>query len=295
MISIIASDMDGTLLNDKMQVSDGNITAIKAAQDAGIEFVVATGRSRSEALPLIDSDDIHPTLITMNGAQVFDSLGNEVLNVPIDAQTVAAVTENLRENHIYFELMTTAGNYSDSKVSRIQNVADLLVNLNPDTSYKIAVALAAARLELMNINYVDDHYQGIINDPTVKILKIIAFSTHGMTELAPIKTFCEDRGNLVVTSSSSNNIEINHIDAQKGIALAAYTEQKGIPIEQTMAIGDNLNDFSMIKTAGIGVAMGNAVPTIKELANYQTATNIQDGVAQAIYHAIDLNRSAEKK
>ncbi|MEL1195994.1 HAD hydrolase family protein, partial [Staphylococcus epidermidis] len=109
-------------------------------------------------------------------------------------------------------------------------------------------------------------YQGIINDPTVKILKIIAFSTQGMTELAPIKAFCEARGDLVVTSSSSNNIEINHIDAQKGIALAAYAEQKGIPVEQTMAIGDNLNDFSMIKIAGIGVAVGNAVPTIKELA-----------------------------
>ncbi|AWZ44554.1 HAD family phosphatase [Latilactobacillus sakei] len=295
MISLIASDMDGTLLNDKMQVSDGNINAIKAAQDAGIEFIVATGRSRNEALPLMAEGGIKPALITMNGAQVFDQLSNEVINIPIEPATVVAVTDELRVSGYYFELMTTAGNYSDSQVNRIQNVADLLVDLNPDTSYKIAVALAAARLELMNINYVDDHYAGIIADPTIKIVKIIAFSTKGLADLEPVKVFCEERGDLIVTSSSSNNIEINHINAQKGIALAAYAKEKGIPMSETMAIGDNLNDYSMIEAAGIGVAMANAVPTITDLANYHTAKNTQDGVAQAIYHAIDLNQAAEKK
>lgn len=295
MISIIASDMDGTLLNDKMQISDGNLTAIKAAQAADIEFVIATGRSRHEVLPLLTGLEQTPAMITMNGAQVFNQAGESVFDVAIDKQTVQNLIDYLHAAGIYFELATNNGNYSDSKVHHIQNVADLLVNLNPDTSYKIAVALSASRLELMNINYVDDRYQGLIDDPAIKIYKLIAFSNAQTPDLTAVKTFCEQQGQLVVTSSSSNNIEINHVDAQKGIALAAYAKNQHVPIEATMAIGDNLNDYSMIKVAGIGVAMANAVPTIKAIANYQTNTNVLDGVGRAIHHAQDLNQQAEKK
>jgi len=294
LISIIASDMDGTLLNDKMQISDGNLTAIKAAQTANIEFVIATGRSRHEVLPLLTGLEQIPAMITMNGAQVFNQAGESVFDVAIDKDTVRTLIDYLHAHGIYFELATNQGNYSDSKVHHIQNVADLLVNLNPDTSYKIAVALSASRLELMNINYVTDGYTKLLTDPDIKIYKLIAFSNATTPDLTPVKELCDQQSQLIGTSSSSNNIEINHVDAQKGIALAAYADSQNVPIEATMSIGDNLNDFSMIKVAGIGVAMANAVPTIKGIANYQTNANVLDGVARAIHHAQDINQQAEK-
>jgi len=291
MIKLIASDMDGTLLNDKMQVSDGNAQAIRDAKAAGIEFMVATGRGLTEAQPLLAAQDLHPAFITLNGAQVYDEANQLVVDIPLSQAMTDLVIADLKTRKIYFELVTNQGIYSDSKVSRIQNVADLLVNLNPDTSYKIAVALAAARLELMNINYVDD-YAPLLQTPGLQVMKIIAFSSAGQAVLAEPKRVFTATKELIVTSSSANNIEINNIHAQKGSALAEFAQQRGIAMTEVMTLGDNLNDESMIRQAKYGVAMGNAVPAIKDIAWGQTTTNIEDGVAKAIYRAIAINQGA---
>ena len=79
-----------------------------------------------------------------------------------------------------------------------------------------------------------------------------------------------------------NNLEINAEEATKGNALLWLADYLGIPREETMAFGDGENDISMLKAAGIGVAMGNASDQIKEAADEVTLTNDQDGVAAAI-------------
>ncbi|KRM79542.1 cof-like hydrolase family protein [Lapidilactobacillus dextrinicus DSM 20335] len=288
MISIIASDMDGTLLNDKMEISPENTAAIKKAQAAGIEFIVATGRGLSEAQPLLNQAGLDPAYITLNGAQVFDTAGQLVVNEPLTDSMAKQLATELRAQGFYFELVTNRGVYSESKVRRIQNVADLLVNLNPDTTYKIAVALAAARLEIMNINYVDN-YDQLLDDRDFQIMKILVFSSEGPDTFVPIRQKYIDDQEIVITSSSPNNIEINSIKAQKGLALLDYAKQKNISADQVMAIGDNMNDYSMITAAGVGVAMGNAIPVIKQVATFTTATNIKNGVAQAIDWALMQN------
>ncbi|MFD1466383.1 Cof-type HAD-IIB family hydrolase [Lapidilactobacillus mulanensis] len=285
MISIIASDMDGTLLNDKMSISPKNVAAIQKAQEAGIEFMVATGRGLSEAQPILKKAGLNPAYITLNGAQVFNLAGESVVNEPLARTTANHLVAELREADFYFELVSDKGVFSESKVRRIQHVADLLVNLNPDTTYKIAVALAAARLEIMNINYIDN-YDNILKDPDYRVMKILVFSQHGPDAFMSIREKYQSSEEIVITSSSPNNIEINSIHAQKGLALLDYAAQKGVPKEEVMAIGDNLNDFSMITAAGVGVAMGNAIPAIKEVATFTTATNLNDGVAQAIQWAL---------
>lgn len=289
MIRLIATDMDGTLLNDKMQVSDGNAAAIRAAQAAGIEFMVATGRGLTEAKPLLAAQDLHPAFITLNGARVFDQSGQLAVEAPLTVAALHRVLTTLRAQHLYFELVTDRGIYSDSKPRRIQNVADVLVRLNPDTTYKIAVALAAARLELMHINYTDD-YDQLLATPGLKVLKILAFASGNDAGLAAAKAVLVKDEALVITSSAANNIEINDVAAQKGDALAAYAAKHDISMSDVMAIGDNLNDESMIRMAGIGVAMGNAIPTISALANWHTGTNTADGVGQAIRRAIALGQ-----
>lgn len=288
MISLIASDMDGTLLTNNMTISPKTVAAIKSAHEHGIEFMVATGRGLSEARPLLTEHGLTPSFITLNGARVFNEHQTLVVNLPLSHSTLQAVVDELEVEHFYFELVTDQGIFSNSRIKRIENIANVIVRLNPDTPFKLAVQLTSARLELMHINYVDD-YQFILNDSTYTVLKIIVFSEHGQDEFTSLKTFLATHSDLVVTSSSSNNIEINSIKAQKGLALAAYAEQKGLTMDHVMAIGDNLNDASMIKAAKYGVAMGNAIPLIKELAQKTTATNNEDGVADAIYWAIRLN------
>ncbi|MFD1672554.1 Cof-type HAD-IIB family hydrolase [Agrilactobacillus yilanensis] len=286
MIKLIASDMDGTLLNNKMEISDNNAAAIRAAQAAGIDFIIATGRGISKAKPLVTSHGLETEFITINGALVIDRHDQPVVKVPIPNTRAKAIIDLLNAEDFYFELVTDQGPYSESRVRRIQNVADLLVVLNPDQPYKIAVALAAARLELMNINYIDNFYD-LLTDEDINIYKIIAFDKRGQQAFANTKAKLAELGQLAVTSSSDNNIEINDVRAQKGIALAQYAKIRNIPMSQVMAIGDNLNDASMIKAAGVGVAMANAVPEITELADRTTDFNTKDGVAKAIQWALD--------
>ena len=293
MIRLIASDMDGTLLNDKLEVSAGNAAAIRRAQAAGIEFMVATGRGLSEAQPLVSAHDLHTAFITVNGALVYDTAGTLTVQAPIAPEVVTTIVETLQTSGLYFELVTNRGIYSDSRVRRIQQVADVLVRLNPDTSYKIAVALAAARLELMAINYVAD-YRDLLADPDLVVFKVIAFDGDSEATLAAAQQQLLATKRLSITSSAVNNIEINAIEAQKGFALKTYAEKKGFTLAECMAIGDNLNDESMIAMAKYGVAMGNAVPHIKDIAWWTTAKNTDDGVAQAIDRAILMNQQEQQ-
>lgn len=286
MIELIASDMDGTLLNEKMVISKANAQAIAEAERRGIKFMVSTGRGYTEAHPLLTEVGISCPMITLNGAQVYDGHGKIIDNIGIEKDTVRTILQTLKEHNIYAEVVTSKGIYSDNKVKRIESVASLLVNLNPETTYKMGVVLAAARLELMNINYVGD-YQEIVNDHSIEVLKLIAFSDDGQHTLEPIKKQLEKLGSLVITSSFINNIEINHKDAQKGIALARTAKRLGIPMENVMAIGDNFNDVSMLQVAGVSFAMENAEEEVKGHAKYLTSNNNENGVAEAIMRCIN--------
>ena len=286
MIKLIASDMDGTLLNDKMAVSDRNIQAIKNAQKAGIEFLIATGRSLEEAKPFL-KDRVHPGYITLNGAEVYDKDENLISSNPISEASKVKVINYLKEHQIYFEVVTNKGIFSDNKDMRITSLAELLVKLNPSTTYEQALADTLERIKLTPMIFVDS-YDKILSDPSYQIMKLLAFSNKEQEVLGPLRADIEKNiKDVVVTSSSPNNVEINSIDAQKGIALLQYAKDKNITQEQTMAIGDNLNDESMIRDAGVGVAMQNAIPAIKDLSDITTDNNVNDGVAQIVEEVIN--------
>ena len=269
MVQIIASDMDGTLLNDKMIISKRNAAAVKEAQKQGIHFIVSTGRAYD------------CPMITLNGAFVLDENGKEISAAPIPDSIAKKIMLTLKKNGLYFEVITAKGVCSDNKAKRIENFAELLASISPDTPYKLAVTLASARMELMNINYVDN-YMDLVDDPKTVIGKIVVFSPEGQKVLGPIKDELSKNDNLVITSSGPGNIEINHVNAQKGVALQAYADSLNIPMDNVMAIGDNNNDVSMLKAAGISYAMGNGSDEVKMLAKYITAPNTEDGAGIAI-------------
>lgn len=286
MIKLIASDMDGTLLNEKMEVSDRNIQAIKDAQNAGIEFLIATGRGLSEAKPFL-RNQVNSGYITLNGAEVFDPQGNLISSNPISFEAQNKIVDYFHKYNVYFEVVTDKGIFSNDREARTNNLANLLVKLNPGTSFKQALRDTQERVKMMPMNFVDN-YDHIFNDKSYKIMKLIGFNEHQHKVLAPMKKeITKNVKEVVVTSSSPNNVEINSKEAQKGIALLQYAQQRNIKPEEIMAIGDNLNDYSMIKDAGVGVAMKNAIPVIKEIAQIETDNNVNDGVAQIIEKTIE--------
>lgn len=218
MVQIIASDMDGTLLNDKMVISKRNAAAVKEAQKQGVHFIVSTGRAYDEVKPLITEAGFNCPMITLNGAFVLDEEGKEISAAPIPDSIAKKIMLTLKKNGLYFEVITAKGVCSDNKAKRIENFAELLASISPDTPYKLAVTLASARMELMNINYVDN-YMDLVDDPKTVIGKIVVFSPEGQKVLGPIKDELSKNDNLVITSSGPGNIEINHVNAQKGVAL----------------------------------------------------------------------------
>ena len=87
---------------------------------------------------------------------------------------------------------------------------------------------------------------------------------------------------IAVTTSVPDNVELNHIDAHKGAALRQLADYLGVPMSATMACGDGLNDVTMLRDAGLGVAMANACPEAKAAADVFTLSCDEDGVARAI-------------
>ena len=248
--------------------------------------MVATGRNRSEALPPLEEMGIECAMVTLNGAQVYDKEGHSIFTAPIDLEVVHAILDILDEHQIYYEVSTNKGTYSESKEQRIENFASHMAETMPHLTHKMAIAMTVARLEFLPIHFIDNLRELILQDDLM-ILKIICFHKEGATYLGPAAKKIDQLENLFITSSSQNNIEINHSAAKKGIAVAQVAIDRQIDLQDVMTIGDNLNDVSMIQVAGVSFAMGNALPELKEYAKYVTDTNVESGVGKAIRRAID--------
>ena len=112
-------------------------------------------------------------------------------------------------------------------------------------------------------------------------MKILAFDSD-LLKIDLVGQELAQSPNLAVSSSSRGNLEITHSDAQKGIALSTIAKQLGIDLKDVMALGDNLNDVSMLERVGYSVAMDNAAPEVKTVAKYVTDSNENSGVGKAI-------------
>ncbi|GEK91905.1 Cof-type HAD-IIB family hydrolase [Alkalibacterium kapii] len=283
MIKLIVSDMDGTLLDENMEISYANVSAIKRAQSQGIHFAIATGRDFPMAYPLLEDNGISCPVIAQNGAQYFDEDSNVKYNRGLEKSTVRKMLDIFSGyEDIHEELMTSKGIYSDNKDHRLEMLAMMLYDMNPDTSYEEALENAAEYAKELKIHFVDDYVE-IINDDSAIILKVSVHSSKGREILDPLKEELQrEIPILAITASSKRNLEINHEAAQKGIAVAQLAKQLGVKAEEVMTVGDNINDLSMLEWAKYSVAVENAEPEAKAAARFLTSSNRQNGVAEAI-------------
>lgn len=289
MIKLVACDLDGTLFNSNMAVSNANAQAVKNAQENGIEFLIATGRAPRESRSILRDANLKTGFINLNGALVFNEQNQLMVKHGISKAKALEIIKLLHRENFYFEILTENQVYTENLDQRIANVAHLMVDLNPLLDFRQAVAISAGNKSILNMKQVPS-FEELLQDPKIEIMKFIAFDARGHEAFVDVKKEIAHMGNLVVTSSSSSNIEINDAQAQKGIALLDYAKLKNIKREEIAAIGDNLNDESMIRDAGIGVAMGNAIPAIKHLAQIVTKNNNEDGVAYILNRFVKENK-----
>ena len=293
MIKLIASDMDGTLLNHNHKIPKENVELINYAKNQGIEFVVATGRAYYEALPALNEENINCDVISFNGGIVYDKNGNIISITPMLPKDLYYTIEILKSFDISYQLYTKNTIYTKSIETDINAYIDLIRSNGYDPDVEHLRAEAQQKLDVGYITEVEN-IELYLNEKENPPIKIIAIS-NDISKLENAAKLLSENKSISVTSSGANNIEIMHKNATKGKALKEIAKIYGINLENAVAIGDNLNDQAMLDIVGYSVAMKNGNTILKEQAKYVTEkTNSEGGVADTIFKLIEENNEIKE-
>ena len=293
MIKLIASDMDGTLLNHNHKIPKENVKLINFAKNQGIEFVVATGRAYYEALPALNEENINCDVISFNGGIVYDKNGNIISITPMLPKDLYYTIEILKSFDISYQLYTKNTIYTTSIETDINAYIDLIRSngYEPDVEH-----LRTEAQQKLDVGYITEveNIELYLNEKENPPIKIIAIS-NDISKLENAAKLLSENTSISVTSSGANNIEIMHKNATKGKALKEIAKIYGINLENAVAIGDNLNDQAMLDIVGYSVAMKNGNIKLKEQAKYVTEkTNSEGGVADTIFKLIEQNNKIKE-
>lgn len=258
-IRLVALDLDGTLLRSDKTISARTLQTIQTAREQGVIVAIATGRMYSTARAygkLLGLGDM-PMVLYAGGLIQTVETGKKLYEktIPVeDAQTLLAMAKEQG-----WQMQT----YIDDVLRAA--VSDRWVQGYERKTGAQAVICG------------DDFYQ-----PQGPCNKILSRGPH--EELLQRKAYIDAHmpGKLQVLFSEDTFLEIMPTEVDKGRGLQRLADLFGVSIEETMAVGDSQNDIDMLKAAGLSVTMENAHDEIKQIAGYVTASNDEDGVAQAI-------------
>lgn len=267
---LIITDIDGTLAYDHQHVSPRTIAALNACMDDGHRFLVATGRMYALARVIADQVGPRAGVIGANGA-VYDFAGERVHHL-LGEPALRAVNE-ITESH-----GLTAFYFTDDTVYYTKTpptfVADALRVFDKGLTVEVKSAGSIDNL----VACADQITNGIVISPRDSFgLK------RSMAEL-------DSLGLLHLSASNSDNMELIPKDIDKATAVQELQRLTGIPAERTIVFGDGMNDRGMMRVADISVAMGNAVPAVKRIAKYETASNTEDGIALFLEEYFELTK-----
>lgn len=259
-IRLVAMDLDDTLLRDDWTISPRVVKAIQKAQAQGVKMTIATGRMPISTRPYAEQLGVDVPVITYHGAMIQQVLSGDILFRRVIPSALAAeIVQNVSERGVHAQV------YLKDRV--------VAQELNEWSQAYARIASVPIEKEDLSI---------LLSQEREGVEKILLIAEEAdLDQLAP--SLKQRYGEKVhITKSKPSFLEILDGSVNKGIALAALAARFGIVREEIMAIGDSFNDLEMIKYAGIGVAMGNARLEIKEWADVVTASNEEDGVAEAI-------------
>ena len=268
---MVCIDMDGTLLGKRRKISEKSKGVIKKAHEKGVEIVVTTGRIYNNAAYFSHILGVKSPVIAANGAIVIEKKNNNIIYEGyIPSEDCLEVVEILNRHKVSFQFYTTDTIYCSNLISKIGTELFMTKQIG---------------YEMLKIKYIlvdkIEKWKEILENNQGKITKCIALSPKSK-KIEDIKKSLKKLKNITFYGSGKKSVEINYKEVSKGNAVKVLGEYYGISSDEIMCIGDNENDISMIKYAGLGVAMANAISEVKEVADYVTESNKEDGVAQAI-------------
>ena len=281
MIKLIASDMDGTLLNSDHKIPKENVELIKFAQKNGIQFVVATGRAYYEALPALNDENIKCDVISFNGGIIYDKNGNIINITPMKLKDLYYTIEILKSLEISYQLYTKNTIYTNSIETDITAYIDLIRANGEEPNEQHLRQEAKNRLALGHITEVEniELYLNQEDNPAIKVIGI----SNDLEKLKHATELLSGNDNISVTSSGANNVEIMDKKATKGEALKIVADIHDINLKNAIAIGDNLNDQAMLDIVEYSIAMKNGNKELQNNAKFITEkTNSEGGVADSV-------------
>ena len=263
---ILFLDLDGTLLNDRKELTDGNRDAMARAMEAGHRVVIASGRPLKSVLlqaARLGLDGSGAYAIAYNGAVIYDfSQQRQIFRRALKPEDLYAVFDEADRRGIY-----------------IQTYDHETVVFEPHNSPEIARRYCE-RIQL-DYRVMEDIRHGLTEMP----VKALAIDFDGQERTDALRRWIAEQmsGRLDSYFSDLYFLEIVSAGVNKGEGIEKLCELLNVPLERTVAMGDEANDVDMIRAAGIGVAMCNGIPALKAVADVVTEhDNNHDGVAEII-------------
>lgn len=271
-IKMIAFDLDGTVLDDEKKISQRTKKALEMAAKQGIEIVPATGRPLCGVPVQINALRGVRYILTTNGAGIYErETGKCIYENSMKLERFLPMMARLEP----FEVMADAFVKGKCYMSRKNRF--LIEEMDATEEMKAYIRDSRTCVEHLTefLREKGEDVQKI----TINFVKNPDGSLRDYDEVAEV---VKDFPEFISVSGGMGNIEVTDKTASKGEALLRLGVMLHVPREEIMAFGDSGNDVEMIRAAGVGVAMANAEPAVKEMADFVTLSNTEDGVAHAI-------------
>ncbi|WP_175639510.1 Cof-type HAD-IIB family hydrolase [Metabacillus schmidteae] len=264
---MIVLDLDDTLLRDDHTISDRTKEALMRAQEIGVKVVLASGR------PTFGMRHIAQELnLSQYESFILSFNGGKIINCSSEEEMFSS-TLSPKSIHKLFEISVREGVYIHTYIG------DEIITQDENPYTDIEAKLTGLPINVVS-NFID-----AVNEPVVKSLMV---GPPEQLKDVESKLQRELKEEFSIMRSKPYFLEFTEKGVTKGTSLNQLIQACGIKREEVIAIGDSYNDLTMIEFAGLGVAMGNAPDDIKEIADYVTDTNMNDGVAKVVEEFILL-------
>lgn len=278
--SLLAMDLDGTLLNTRNEISAANIAAIQEFRRRGGKAVICSGRSPLSTRWIAATVGLAEPIIAYNGAIILEADGRILERTALAADTILLLLEQCRSRDLYIQLYEGDAllipERNQANARWIENNIPALAQSGADPGLREDYRRSCS------VQLVGDLAE-YVRTRRPEIAKVAIFERGGGSLEAFARELEPQSAQFEISSSLNfRNLEIAPAGISKASSLLRLAGQLGIPVGQVAAIGDNYNDLGMLGAAGLGIAMGNAPEPVRAAAGAVTATNDDDGLALAI-------------
>ena len=270
-IRLVALDLDGTLFNNQSIISDVNLAAINHACESNTVVAISTGRPYA-GLPLnqLEGSGIQYA-ITANGSALYEIATKKcIYEDSMEPSLILPILRHLLTLDIHMDVFIHGDAYSPAQCLKTAQ------KLASPASIKKYIIETRTRLDNLP-EYIEEHQLHVQK----MTLNFYPDENGVLVDREKAKAYLNSIPAITCVSGGYNNLEFTKAGVDKGVGLGKLAAFLGIPMECTMALGDTENDIEILKAAHIGIAMGNATPAVKAVADDITLSNEEDGVAAA--------------